>query len=195
MLQARKSRLSGAERKQAYDYLVERDGEKCVKCGDSPPFVKLQVEHKDGNKFFHHAGNLQLMCGKCNSSKSPRGPGRKKAVEFARVRVCVSDKHPKPSTAEMERNIEGEPVFRDYVKELMRKNWRMEFNVVRDAGAEEAGVSVSTAERYLYKMTSISEKAWFTVVEDRRTKPYKKYLEWKDAKNPFRELRKKFTKE
>lgn len=54
--------------------VLQRDGHKCVSCGNSPPKVKLEVDHK---KPFSKGGsndisNLQTLCYECNRGKGAR---------------------------------------------------------------------------------------------------------------------------
>jgi len=51
--------------------VLKRDNYKCVKCGASPPEVKLEIDHivpfsKGGNNALE---NLQTMCDRCNQGK------------------------------------------------------------------------------------------------------------------------------
>ncbi|MFZ4434739.1 MAG: HNH endonuclease, partial [Microthrixaceae bacterium] len=52
----------------------ERDGGRCVRCGDGPPTVELHVDHvypwsKGGT---NELSNLQLLCQRCNLSKGAK---------------------------------------------------------------------------------------------------------------------------
>lgn len=54
--------------------VLQRDGHKCVSCGESPPKVTLEVDHKVA---FSKGGsndlsNLQTLCFDCNRGKGAR---------------------------------------------------------------------------------------------------------------------------
>ncbi|OUL33076.1 hypothetical protein BV372_17795 [Nostoc sp. T09] len=54
--------------------VLQRDDHKCVSCGQSPPQVTLEVDHK---KPFSKGGsndmnNLQTLCFHCNRGKGAR---------------------------------------------------------------------------------------------------------------------------
>lgn len=46
--------------------LVERDGNKCNRCGKLGEEVTLDVHHVDGNRNNHSPPNLRLLCHRCN---------------------------------------------------------------------------------------------------------------------------------
>lgn len=53
-------------------YLIEKHGEKCMKCGwnERHPItgkVPIELEHKDGNSENNNLNNLELLCPNCHS--------------------------------------------------------------------------------------------------------------------------------
>ena len=58
--------------KQYKKYLIEKYGEKCMKCNwcEVHPLtgkVPIQMEHKDGNSYNNSLENLELLCPNCHS--------------------------------------------------------------------------------------------------------------------------------
>lgn len=53
-------------------FLVEKHGEKCMKCGwneinPKSNYIPIQIEHKDGNSENNLLNNLELLCPNCHS--------------------------------------------------------------------------------------------------------------------------------
>lgn len=157
------TRFRGSIRPWIYRYLCLRDGETCAICGKIPtcPITKkgmskyLDIDHVDGNKKNNNDDNLRLLCRSCNVSESNRT--RKKISRG----VCVSKSDVvkklvryHEGTAEMSVADYCEPVFRSWVEETIDVVGHMDKSDVIASGAEVCGCSVTTATRYLAKLTS-----------------------------------------
>jgi len=60
------------DRRKYRQYLIEKYGEKCMKCGwhEKNPITKkvpIELEHKDGNSENNNLENLELLCPNCHS--------------------------------------------------------------------------------------------------------------------------------
>ena len=68
--------LDGRTTKIIYDFLLERDGPNCQLCKKPPNQVqgmRLQINHKDGNKKNNKPWNLELTHGTCNREHFLKG--------------------------------------------------------------------------------------------------------------------------
>ena len=61
-------RWNSKTRARKYDFLVQRDGERCFICHRGPPELKLrlQIDHINGHADDSRSGNLRLLCSDCN---------------------------------------------------------------------------------------------------------------------------------
>ena len=68
------TRLNSRQRKRIYKLLVDRDGEKCKKCGRKPPneVKKLVIDRIENQGDYSDIIRLQLLCFRCNYLKNPR---------------------------------------------------------------------------------------------------------------------------
>lgn len=66
------------------EYIIHRDGGKCVRCGSS---VRLVADHivSRRNGGSHHPDNLQCLCESCNAAKAGREDRRFLSEEAASV--------------------------------------------------------------------------------------------------------------
>ena len=190
----RESRLNKREVTLVKAYLVDRDGNKCQICGKVPPEVALEIDHKDGNKKRHYYKNLQLLCKSDNCRKNPRGKKKEKGVDSAQNKTKavsswkISDDVPRARSLEFIRNNIAEPKFRHYIYQEMKTKTRMLYEDAVDGGAEEGGVQVERAAKYLQKMVSPAGRFNLVVIETDQGK--KKYVVWKDEFSPFKDLEK-----
>lgn len=147
------SRMNSRNRQKHYGSLVLRDGEQCRICGRRPPEVGLVIDHIDNDNGNNDFGNLQLLCQSDNVRKNPRGKACGKMMSPMRVGGEVLDR-PRPASAEFERNLRAEPRFRHWLIARLRAGTACSLREAVDAGAEYAGCSQTTIERYLKKMSS-----------------------------------------
>jgi hypothetical protein len=165
-------------RATAYLFLVERDTEKCFKCGRRPPEVRLEINHIDGDPFNNNPKNLNLMCHPCNVSDSwirRRSPdfcsptsererksrdeaeGERRGLEsFDNARDPESlERDFSDCSVEIRKSMEMEPTFRTWLMDqiIMRKEPIPRKEAIY-SGAERVGGSPETVERYLHKLTS-----------------------------------------
>lgn len=168
----RGSRLSGRERNIAYEFLVIRDGEKCAGCQESPPFIKLDVEHKDGNKFRHYHENLQLMCRSCNSKKNPRGKS-KKGVDLVSLSLAISRCKPAPEDTKLFLKKKYLPEFLNYLETEFMDNKQLVYEKAITAGALRSGfASKKTIREYLELLSCDDKQAPLIKYKDNRTRVY-----------------------
>lgn len=68
------TRLNSRQRKRIFKLLVERDGEKCNKCGRKPPneVKKLVIDRIENQGDYDDISKLQLLCYRHNYFKNPR---------------------------------------------------------------------------------------------------------------------------
>lgn len=166
------ARFSRSVRPWVYRYLTCRDGEKCSICGRmtvSKPkkgtvingYQYLDIDHIDGNKKNNDYNNLRLLCRSCNVKEEHRV---KRAKVRGRVCVCKSDRTAEiramvPSAEggiELQINALTEPRFRAWIAEMIEANGFVIKTDAIDGGAEIAGCSTATVQRYLRKLTSIA---------------------------------------
>ena len=164
------SRMNSRTRKKLYPILVLRDGEYCNMCGKVGSTKSLIIDHIDNNPRNNALHNLQLLCRGCNHRKNPRGEAKPKNQNI--------EIHEPPASKEMLKNEICEPIFRDWLEEELRRWGRKEVKDALNAGAEVAGVSPATTERYLSKMTSSAGKLSIVVIDG------VKFVAFKDIWNP-----------
>ena len=138
-----------------YPQLVERDGEKCARCPVNEGTKVLVIDHRDNDNSNNVLSNLQLLCRSCNNKKNPRGPGKKQSPMYVRGDEYQPPRRPTP---ELEKNERCEPVFRRWLEEKILQLGKMELHDTISSGAEKAGCSPPTANRYLQKMCSSEGK-------------------------------------
>src|SRR5689334_15526294 len=67
------SRMSGPARRYWYEFLLQRDGERCFIGGEAGRPESLIIDHFNGNDSDNRPSNLHLLCRQMNSVKNPRG--------------------------------------------------------------------------------------------------------------------------
>ncbi|GEM_PF-4780040 len=150
--------MNARNRKKWYDFLVKRDGECCNITKVKGNSLTLIVDHVDGNDAHNpkDGSNYQLVSRRINLLKSA------KIREQSPVCVCVGveeglqeNKQMAVNSAEMARNIESEPAFREYIYlEMVAKGEREAAEFIPEA-AEKARCSPETIrQRYLPKVCS-----------------------------------------
>jgi len=162
------SRLNSRQRKKLYKFLVERDGEKCKSCGRTPKLhgTKLIIDRIDNNDPNYYPDNIQFLCYRCNYKKNPRKKARKQPLDTVSVCECeyvdpnevkgmnLREKEELEPKSEIEINREKEPEVREYVKKRIRKEKESPWRDLIDSAAEDADISLITAERYIRKLVS-----------------------------------------
>lgn len=170
------NRMQVNQQRLAYAFISQRDGEYCLSCfynyglRRGPPDISLEIDHADGDPSNWHPDNLHLLCDQCNrdfrgmSSDKHRTILRIYGAKNARARVSEMERDPtgmakcdidfvSGSTA-TKLNRRYEPRFRDFALEVVERYGKVTFEELRNSGAEHAGCSITTAERYLIKMCS-----------------------------------------
>lgn len=145
--------LNERARNEWYAVLKARDGEHCHWCGGKGYKKKghnqLVIERRDNSKGYYE-GNIAFAHQRCNIKKDPRGVGR-----FSPRSLTSYDVEPKiVRSAEMDRNLKSEPMFRKYVVKRVMKHGHVPVGELVNAGAEKSHISQQTAKRYLDKMCS-----------------------------------------
>ncbi len=176
--------LSKAQRKMAYAFLSDRDGEKCQICGKTVEDVELVVHHRDGNTKNNSPSNLSLLCRADNEKEVWRNRLSYNATTHRSVSVKMDVKD-EPESREGERNTAlikqeflgseelrlnrlTEPMFRSYIaNRLLTQEREIPLKTAINDGAEKCSCSPITARRYLEKMTS-NEGAYTILKIDKR---------------------------
>ena len=144
------SRMNSRDRKRSYAILKERDGERCRICRRRGNYQTLVIDHIDNDNDNNELWNLQLLCRLDNYFKNPRSLGNQSTL-------CVSVDEadgPKVTTAEYEKNLRSEPMFRHWIYDFLKKHNEIEHTEAIDSGAEIVQCSQETIKRYLRKMCS-----------------------------------------
>ena len=151
--------LNSAQRSRLYDQLKRLQGEYCALCGGKGYKARgpdqLVIERKE-NSHGYAIDNCQLAHHRCNIRKDPR---RLSKVNPKRA-LSVDDVDRKTvRSAELEKSMRAEPIFRRYVIGRIMKEDKVEVKELVNSGAEhclQKGVTISqqTAGRYLDKITS-----------------------------------------
>ena len=151
--------------------LKERDGPYCRSCGvveaelDGP----LTIDHIDEDRDNWSEANLELLCRPCNTRKSDRlrprrarkvagvsgdlwgGEGEGKGVRGRKLAFDATNGSP-----ELQANSMYEPLFRQWLLNLVGFQGAVLVMDALDGGSEFVGCSPNTAVRYLRKITSIT---------------------------------------
>jgi hypothetical protein len=163
-----------------YAYLCERDSEKCSQCGKIPTVlydgqqsispasrIKLEIDHINENPHDNRFSNLRLLCKQCNIAmrnkihlkkysalNNERERVRKEGNVSTRIIKQVVDYDDPDAPATMRANARYELVFRTWLLGLLREREFVKKSDAINGGAEIAGCSPVTAERYLKKLTN-----------------------------------------
>ena len=168
------SKLNPTQTRRALTQAVEEYGNRCHICNrtDRP----LEVDHLNGDPEYNPSdgSNWAPACGRCNKAKGPRrGPGKRSKKAASSILPGGDKNLVSPNTlreseregeregvrmmsGEMVKNMECEPKFRKYVYKIVREFGGVVYKELKVAGAEYAGVSAQTADRYLEKMCSFA---------------------------------------
>lgn len=161
----RNSRLNKRELDEVYKYLVFRDGEKCSHCGMSPPFIKLEVHHIDGNKFRHFHKNLELTCHKCNCKSNPKGWKKKLTVSLP-----LSGVQPSPEETKLYLKKKYLPGLLNYLEEYFHKNEMIVYENLITVAAFKCGMaSKKTMREYIELLSCEDADAPLLKFNDNRT--------------------------
>ncbi len=162
-------RMNGRNRKKWYQFLAARDSEFCAWCGKAGSVKTLIIDHIDNNNRNNDPENYQLLCRSCNTKKNPRRKSKPK-TESVEISEPLSSK-------ELIKNEKCEPIFRTWIETQALRWRRLELKDAINSGAEVAGISPATAERYLNKMCSSAGKFRVVMVDG------VKFVELKDCWN------------
>jgi len=149
------SRMNSRNRKRLYDLISKRDGAWCAICKDTGEKSGLILDHIDNDNSHNDLSNFQILCRSCNNKKNPRGPGKKKSPVYVRGDEYEPPRRPTP---ELEKSERCEPIFRQWLEDKVMELEKMEVHDVVYSGAEKAGCSPPTVNRYLGKMCSSEGK-------------------------------------
>jgi len=157
--------MNRRQREKMFELLEDRDGMRCRICGRFGNSSTLVVDCIDNSGDHSDPENLQLLCKSHNTKKNPRGLGR-----FNPLKPSLSLEKIEPkrvSSAEMQKNIEAEPAFREWLYRMIQRNGgRISISSdLIDSAAEYCHCSQQTIRRYLSKTTSSSGWALLEEVE------------------------------
>lgn len=163
----------------AYRYLVERDGEQCARCFNTPTALKekdptalntLDIDHIDGNIYNREPDNLRLLCRRCNvtlgnqarsnpSARNERENEDKNERERKSGNVSTRILHQtvdyKAGSPEMQVTLFAEDDFREWTIARVNEGRTLKSDIT-NGGAETFGVSPLTTTRWLSKLTSFT---------------------------------------
>lgn len=174
-------KLHSKQAKKALQQVIAAFGRRCYICGrtDRP----LELDHRNGDPTFNpmDGSNWGAACGPCNRAKGPlRGPG-KRGIRMRGLLAAIipGTNHREGSlesngegerkgegeyegvtvrmmSAEMKKNMECEPRFREYAVRVVRQLGEISMSDLVYAGSEYAGCVDQTGRRYLAKMLSLA---------------------------------------
>ena len=146
-----------------YRFIAARDGERCLVCGRTPPAVRLQIDHADNNPMNWAPDNLHLLCQRCNDRK--RSLTTREQVKLVRhysaLRVREREREIgeknipevrdlidyRSGSTEMAANSHYEPLYRDFVIEVLRKQGQAEKNQIGEPGRHHGRQDPSVSQR------------------------------------------------
>ncbi len=145
-------------------FLIERDGKKCMLCGNEAK--SLEIDHINGNPADHNPSNLRLLCHSCNVKTSMHKTRDSRCKDHG---VFVEREGEKlDATTEYKNKIkyyEGSPEMQaNECYELAFRNWLIAYLInygeiekeeAIASGAERTGASINAVRNYLMKFTSI----------------------------------------
>jgi hypothetical protein len=177
--QAMPNRFHTKVRNALFDQIAARQGAWCLHCGfwparDGPPdgHGELEIDHADNDTTNWDIENLHILCNKCNLEFRQYSIDMKlqilKQDSDRNVYVCeerhlISDTeilrlrvdYTKGST-ELQINNSCEVKFRNWVLKMIDQSGALCREDLINGGAEVAGCSIVTTEKYLKKLTSIT---------------------------------------
>jgi hypothetical protein len=170
------NRFQLAQYKLAYGFIVRSDGEYCLACfieksiKRSPPAIKLQIDHADGNPSNWSPDNLHFLCQTHNlKMRKLTSAEHTKLIERYSAKnesVRERDIFSAPTTIakelvdynsgspEMRANSLFEQKWLDFMHGWIRSNGSIPKEEAINSGALIAGCSPITTSRYLSKYTS-----------------------------------------
>lgn len=179
----------------AYQFLVARDGERCIICGKSPNgngLKQLEIDHADSNPRNNDPSNLHLVCPSCNkqlqklSIKQHQRLIHKGYMQYGVVSEHTDgNKHIITSKnltdyedlpIEIKLGIKYESHYKPWLLDKVNKLGSYPYDEAIYSGAEVVKCSPITAKRYLRKM--ISEAGALKVINNSANEPV---LVYKDA--------------
>jgi hypothetical protein len=170
-------------RKDNYNKLCERDGERCHICGKKPPEVYLEIQYRNDNKRDTHLDNLWLLCRSDVRKQNHRGKGKHKKEIIPQRRVIAISTYndimeSSDMSPEMRQNRRAEPLFRHWLFKKIKEKGKLTVQQVIAAGAEVAGCSTyAIRTNYLPKVTS--EEGLYVMFHDEEAK--KNMIQFRNA--------------
>lgn len=148
-------RLNPRQRRERYELLRERDGERCAICHDAGYYQRgpnqLEIDRLDPKKGYLDLTNLQLAHHDCNAAKNTRGRG-KFHPSLSKTIEDVQEK--KVNTVEMMKHMNAfNPFCRWLVVSVRTGNIVAGKKLLNDA-AWKFGVTQQTIQRYVDAITS-----------------------------------------
>ncbi len=189
------SRLTPTQKKRIKEYLIKRDGLKCMICGREEKYVdNLEIDHINGNASDHRGENLQLAHHRCNAVEYHK---KMQSNQAARDIKRQASSCPSPNS-EVILNREYEPEFRKYcfVKTLesVKSAEPITRNELRIEAREHVGCSSQTSYSYMERLFAKTGP----LVEDKdlyTSTPYVRFRNPKDSDLSVEELIQKYPKE
>jgi len=122
------ARLTQYQKKRIREFLVKRDGLKCMLCKRKVKDLKdLQIDHINGQSHIHWDYNLQLAHQSCNSRAYHKSKFDKDTLSsYTQRENGMTTPHPgaiAPPSYEVGLNIEYEPLFRKKCFEITKDYW------------------------------------------------------------------------
>lgn len=163
------NRYQTITRSWIYRFLAIRDGERCLKCGKTPPKTPLTIDHSDNNEFNSDPDNLSLLCQGCNNfMRKLSALAHRKLILKLRANLCVCVNGNtggntelnktvldyEQGSIEMKANGMFEVKYRDWIISVIKARGSYLKKEAITSGAEVVGCSSATITRYLEKLTS-----------------------------------------
>jgi hypothetical protein len=170
------NRFQEGQHRLVYNFIVKIDGEYCLACfieksiKRSPPTIKLQIDHADGNPSNWNPDNLHFLCQTHNlKMRKLTSAEHKKLIETysaknERERARENFNAPTilakeiidytSGSPEMQANSLFEQKWLDFMHGWIRTNGSIPKEEAINGGALMAGCNPTTTNRYLSKYTS-----------------------------------------
>ena len=150
------------------EFLINRDGKLCQRCGTTDD---LTLDHVDNDRENHAVTNIQILCRPCNTTKN----NRLRAGGNQRISVGPGDLNINKKPLEMVALINATPetqlrylywpAYKKWIIEKISERGSITPDEAKHAGAMAVDCSASTAYNYFKQLTSFEGSLRIIVAE------------------------------